>query len=263
MIEIFNAVSNIAKRVKLEVLDASSELIDQHSDDINKHCEMIIEKEFEWVRSVKGIIGKDKKQYCLSHPKGKYFVTFVAIDNTDLMQFNYSIGTIFGVYEHELDVQHLKAAIYIAYGPTVQIVYASKNERVKLFTMEHNEFIQKDELELKEKGKINSCSGNAANWGDEHKSKIEAFFANGYRLRMSDSLALDAHQILLKGGGIFSNPENHFEHLFEAFPISFIITLAGGKATDGKNDMLSVETFDLHSKTPLYFGSIEEMKHFS
>lgn len=263
MIEIFNAVSNIAKRVKAEVLDGSSELVDGHSDEINKHCEMIIEKEFEWVRSVKGIMSKDKKQYCLSHPKGKYFVTFVAIDNTDLMEFDYSIGTIFGVYENELDVQHLKAAVYVAYGPTVQIVYASKNERVKLFTMEHNEFIQKNELMLNPKGKINSCSGNAVNWSPEHKAKIEGFFENGYRLRMSDSIVLDAHQILLKGGGIYSNPDERFEHLFEAFPIGFVITLAGGMATNGSQNILEVETFDLHSKTPFYFGSLEEMKQFS
>lgn len=263
MIEVFNAVSNIAKRVKNEVLDGSSELVNASEDTIKDYCSKIIEKEFEWVRSVKGIIANDKKQYCTTHPKGKYFVTFVAVDNPELVALDYSMGTIFGIYENELHPKNLKASIYIAYGPTVQIVYASNNERVKLFSLEHNEFIHKDELALKEKGKINSCSGEVKNWSKEHKAIVDGFFNEGYRLRMSDSIVLDTHQILLKKGGIYSNPDFRFEHLFEAFPIAYIINLAGGIATNGKQNILDIEEFDLHSKTQLFFGSVYEMSKIS
>lgn len=263
MIEVFNAISNIAKRVKKEVLDGSSTLIDENHENINTHCAGIIEKEFEWVKSVKAIIAKDKKQLCNVHQSGKYIITFVAIDNPDLVCLDYSVGSIFGIYEHELNPKYLKAAIYIAYGPTVQLVYASNTENVKLFSLEHNEFIQKDEILLKEKGEINSCAGDVENWSKEHKSFIDSFFNEGYRLRMSDSLVLDTHQILLKHGGIYSNPDLRFEHIFEAFPISYIVTLAGGHASNGKNNILKLQDFDLHSKTPLFFGSTYEMSKIS
>jgi len=259
MIEVFNTISNIAKRVKKEVLDSSSALIDENPEDINTHCAKIIEKEFEWVKSVKAIIAKDKKQFCNVHHQGKYLVSFVAIDNPDLVCLDYSVGSIFGIYENELNPRNLIAAIYIAYGPTVQLVYASNAENVKLFCLEHNEFIQKDEISLKEKGKINSCAGDVQKWSKEHKALIDSFFNEGYRLRMSDSLVLDTHQILLKQGGIYSNPDMKFEHIFEAFPISYIVTLASGKASNGLVNILELQDFDLHSKTPLFFGSGYEM----
>lgn len=260
MIEVFNAVSNIAKRIKNEVLDGSNTIVDGEGSAVSKYCSMIIETEFEWVHSVKSIICKDKKLYCTPHPNGKYFVSYVAIDTPELIALDYSVGSIFCVYENEIKPQNIKAAIYIAFGPTVQIVYVSNNERIKLFSLEHNEFIQKDELQLKEKGKINACNGNVAGWSQEHKAIVDSFFNEGYRLRMSDSLVLDTHQILLKKGGIYSNPDLRFEHIFEAFPIAYIITLAGGYATNGKCNILEISDFDLHTKTPLFFGSSYEME---
>jgi fructose-1,6-bisphosphatase I len=103
-------------------------------------------------------------------------------------------------------------------------------------------------------------------WTLSHKSLIESFFAEGYRLRFSDSLTLDTHQILFKKGGIYSSPKTEsapngeLELLFEAYPIAFILELVNGEAIDGVQRILDIKAEDLHQKTPIYFGSKYEIE---
>jgi fructose-1,6-bisphosphatase I len=273
MIEVYNAITNIANIIEKDVFigydnfTAENKTPEQIHSDVYKYCADIIEKEFEYLRNVKGIIGKDKKQFCAVNPeKGKYLVSFVAIDNIELLDVNFSLGTIFGIYENEFEAENLKAAIYITYGPTFQLVFASKDEGVKYFSNEHGEFIQQDPLELQTKGKINSTAGIRSEFNKEHIELIESFFNDGYRLRFSNSLALDTHQILFKKGGIYSSPSTKsnetgtLEIIFEAFPIAFIIELANGEAIDGNQRILDIKSPKLHQKTPIYFGSKEEIK---
>lgn len=273
MIEVYNAITNIATQIENNVFinydnftnDTKND--EQIHSDIYNYCSQIIEREFEYLKNVKGIIGKDKKQFCAVNPQnGKYLVSFVAIDNIELLDLNFSLGTIFGIYEDEFEADNLKAAIYITYGPTFQLVFASKDEGVKYFSNEHGEFIQQDPLELLNKGKINSTAGKTNEFSDSHKQLINKFFNDGYRLRFSNSLALDTHQILFKKGGIYSspttpsNPEGELEVIFEAFPISFIIELANGEAIDGEKRILDIKEPKLHQKTPIYFGSKDEIE---
>ncbi len=271
MIEVYNAITNIANQIEKNVFinynDFTSETKTetQIHEDIQEYCLNVIEKEFEYLKSVKGIIGKNKKQFCSINEKGKYLVSCVAIDNIELLDLNFSLGSIFGIYENEFEAKNLKAAIYITYGPTFQLVFASKDEGVKYFSNEHGEFIQQDSLELQTKGKINSTAGKASEFSTKHQALLDSFFNEGYRLRMSNSLCLDTHQILFKKGGIYSSPstssneDGTLEVIFEAFPISFIIELASGEAIDGEKRILDIKSPSLHQKTPIYFGSKDEI----
>ena len=217
------------------------------------------------MRSIKGAIGKDKKQLCFINENGKYLVSYVSIDNIELLDVDFSLGSIFTIYENEMDAQHIKAAMYITYGPTFQLVFASKNEGVKFFSYKNNEFVQEESFSLENKGKINSPSGMQSQWTPSHKALIESFFGEGYRLRLSNSLTLDTHQILFKKGGIYSSPKTtdfpngELELLFEAYPIAFILELIDGEAIDGTRRILDIKAEDLHQKTPIYFGSKYEI----
>jgi len=272
MIEVFNAVSNIAVHIENDVFMNGNDFLNTTKSDkeihnsIFKHCSNIIEREFEKVRSVKGAIGKDKKHYCEINSNGKYLISYVSIDNIELIDVNFSIGSIFGIYENEFNADNLKAAIYITYGPTFQLVFATKNEGVKFFSYQGDEFLQQESIKLKSSGKINATAGIQSEWSQKHKTLIKSLFENEYRLRFSNSLSLDTHQILFKKGGLYSspstksNPNGILESIFEAFPISFIIELANGEAIDGKNRILDIKIEDIHSKTPIYFGSKEEIE---
>lgn len=271
MIEVFNAISNIAIDIEKEVFtnydrftsNNKSEL--EIENDVYNYCTTLIEKECEGIKSVKGVISKDKKQLCTINNDGKYIISYVAIDTMELLDTNFSLGTIFGIYENNFEADNLKASVYVTYGPTFQLVFASKSEGVKYFSYEHEQFVQKDSLKLEHKGKINSTAGGFNIYDEKNKTIAQSFFDNGYRLRFSNSLALDTHQILFKKGGIYmspkttQNPTGSLEVIFEAFPIAFIIELCSGEAIDGQNRILDIKNPELHQTTPIYFGSVDEI----
>ena len=272
MIAVFNAITNIAEDIEKNVfVDCdrfiASGLSDKEMNEkVRDYCSEVIEREFKRVKSIHSFIGKRHKTEKIHNENGKYRVSYVAVDNIDLLDVDFSLGSIFGIYEKQMDAFHLTAAMYITYGPTFQLVFASKSEGVIYFSFEDGEFIERDPLSLSNEGKINSTGGLASEWSDEHRALLDSFFNKGYRLRYSDSLALDTHQILFKGGGIYSSPatpsfpEGKLEVIFEAFPISYIIEQAGGRAINEKGRILDMSNVKIDQKTPVYFGSKNEIE---
>lgn len=273
MVEIFNSITNIAKKIENDVFIGYENFTNSTRTDkevqtnILEHCSKLIEDEFKHDKSIKALISKDKKElHYIDNKNGKYLISYVSIDNIELIDLNFSLGTIFGIYENSFEATHLKAVVYITYGPTFQIVFGSKTEGVKYFSFEDDEFIQQDSLQLNEKGKINSTAGKANEFTTEHKELLDTFFNDGYRLRFSNSLALDTHQILFKKGGLYSapatasNPDGCLDVIFEAFPIAFIIELAHGHAINKTQRILNMRTPTFTQKTPIYFGSVSEIK---
>ncbi|QDF30158.1 FIG domain-containing protein [Halarcobacter anaerophilus] len=272
MIAVFNAITNIAEDIEKNVFDDCQSFLEsgltdiQMRESIHEYCSKVIQREFKKVKSVHGFIGKYKKEYTTINEGGKYKIGYVAIDNLDLLDVNFALGSIFGIYEGQMDAFHLKAAMYITYGPTFQLVFASKTEGVIYFSFENGEFIEQDPLTLEKQGKINSTAGLVPEWSDAHRALVDSFFNKGYRLRFSDSLSLDTHQILFKKGGIYSSPatksfpEGKLETIFEAFPISYIIEQAGGRAISEKGRILDITSTDIKQKTPIYFGSETEIQ---
>jgi fructose-1,6-bisphosphatase I len=77
----------------------------------------------------------------------------------------------------------------------------------------------------------------------------------------------DLHQILLKGGGLFSypsttdNPKGKLRKLFEVFPFAFVYELAGGYAIDENGQrLLELPCSDPHETSPCFFGSKYEIE---
>jgi fructose-1,6-bisphosphatase I len=72
----------------------------------------------------------------------------------------------------------------------------------------------------------------------------------------------DFHRTLLKGG-IFmyprdkASPDGKLRLLYEAMPMALICEQAGGRASDGVQDILDVVPNELHQRTPLYLGTRE------
>lgn len=272
MIAIFNAITNIAEDIEKNVfVDCdkfiSSGLTDKEMNEkVRSYCSSVIRREFSRTKSVHSYIGRQHKNLRVNNPDGKYKVSYVSIDNIDLLDVDFSLGSIFGIYEKQMDAFHIKAAIYVTYGPTFQLVFASKMDGVQYFSFEDGEFIEQDNLVLENQGKINSTAGLVKEWSPEHKKLVNSFFNKGYRLRFSDSLCLDTHQILFKKGGLYTSPatesypDGKLDAIFEAFPISYIIEQAGGRAINKKGRILDMTTNDIYAKTPIYFGSKNEIQ---
>jgi fructose-1,6-bisphosphatase I len=73
-------------------------------------------------------------------------------------------------------------------------------------------------------------------------------------------MVADIHRNLLKGG-IFiypattDSPNGKLRLQYECNPLSFIQKQAGGKYTNGSNDILEIEPTELHQRVPIALGS--------
>ena len=66
----------------------------------------------------------------------------------------------------------------------------------------------------------------------------------------------------MPAGGKEKNKSGRLRLTYEANPISFLVSHAGGKATNGSIDILDVEVNEIHQRVPFIFGSQEEVDIF-
>ena len=59
--------------------------------------------------------------------------------------------------------------------------------------------------------------------------------------------------------GTTHKPNGKLRLLYECNPFAFIVEVAGGKATNGKERLLDVKPNELHQRTPFYVGSLRMM----
>jgi fructose-1,6-bisphosphatase I len=269
MNDIFDAIQISAKRIK-EAIDIKDIGYSQQENssgetqlELDIKCDMVIEEEFSKVPSIHTIASEEKTNQELLNENGKYFIAYDPLDGSSLVDVNLSVGSIFGIYEGEFNSAKMVAACYVVYGPRVEMVFA--HNKVKLYLLQAGDFEFVKEIRLNEKGKLMAPGGTQQNWQKYHKAMIDAFFADGYRLRYSGGMVPDLHQILLKGGGLFSypstsdRPNGKLRKLFEVFPFAFVYKKAGGEAIDGKNDLMSLETAHIHDTSACFFGSKYEV----
>ena len=269
MRDIFDAIQRSAIRIKdaIDVKDIGYSQQENSSGEtqlqLDIQCDMIIEEEFSRVDSVHTIASEEKTHAELMHEDGKYFVAYDPLDGSSLVDVNLSVGSIFGIYEGDFGSAKMVASCYVVYGPRVEMVFAEN--KTKLYLLQAGEFEFVKEIRLNEKGKLNAPGGTQQNWAPYHKELVDSFFAEGYRLRYSGGMVPDLHQILLKGGGIFSypgtsdKPEGKLRRLFEVFPFAFIYKKSGGGAIDGKNDLMTLSHAHVHDTAVCFFGSNYEI----
>jgi fructose-1,6-bisphosphatase I len=219
------------------------------------------------------------------HPLGSYILLFDPVDGSSNIDVNVSIGTIFSIYrkrgrEHAKMDDFLRpgseqlCAGYIIYGSSTMLVYTT-GQGVHGFTLDPTigEFLLSHEnIKIPVKGTIYSVNeGNYLGW-DEGVRKYVGYLketdeASGrpYSARYIGSMVADFHRNLLKGG-IFlypadgKSPKGKLRLLYEASPLAFIVEQAGGAASDGHGRILDIEPSDLHERTPLLMGSLEDVE---
>jgi len=267
---IFEAIQKSAKRIKkaIDIKDIgysqSANSSGETQLELDIKCDMIIEEEFSKIAAIHTIASEEKEHADILHEDGRYFVAYDPLDGSSLIDVNLSVGSIFGIYDRGFGTDKMVAACYVVYGPRVEMVFA--HNKVKMYLLQENNFEFVKEINLKEKGKLMAPGGTQQNWPKYHKEMIDNFFQEGYRLRYSGGMVPDLHQILLKGGGLFSypatsdKPEGKLRRLFEVFPFAFVYTKAGGMAVDGKNELLSLGYSGVHDTSPCFFGSEYEVK---
>lgn len=212
----------------------------------------------------------------------KYVCLFDPLDGSGNIDVNVSIGTIFSVYRRVSEKgksctkedflqpgRKQVAAGYIVYGSSTMMVYATRRG-VNGFTLDPSigEFtLSHPNIKCPESGKIYSVNhGNFFQYDDKVKSYIDACQKknkdNGgpYTQRYIGSMVADVHRNLVKGG-IFmypptiDKPRGKLRLLYECNPFAFIVEVAGGRATNGKQRILDVQPTELHQRSALFIGS--------
>jgi len=271
MIEIIEAVEKIAVRIKKAFIEEDMLYSDTKNATgdiqlkLDIKSDLIVEEEFSKVFTIKEIISEEKEHTLTINPNGKYTIAYDPLDGSSLADVNLSVGSIFGIYEGGISGKDLKAAIYVVYGPRVEMVVA--RESVEMYKLRlDDKFKYLKLIKLNQKGKLNAPGGTQQHWPPFHKEMIDSLFKNGYRLRYSGGMVPDLHHILLKGGGLFSypgttdKPQGKLRMLFEVFPFAFIYEKAGGEAIDGQNRLLDLTPSHIHDTTPCFFGSKDEIE---
>jgi len=214
--------------------------------------------------------------------QSKYICLFDPLDGSGNIDVNVSIGTIFGVYRRVTPIGSIAmredflqpginqvAAGYIVYGSSTMLVYATRRG-VNGFTLDPSigEFcLSHPNIKCPEDGKIYSVNHGSF---FHYETGVRQFIdvcqqkakSNGgpYTQRYIGSMVADVHRNLIKGGifmypGTMERPYGKLRLLYECNPFAFIVEVAGGKATDGKQRMLDIRPSALHQRTPFLVGS--------
>ena len=273
MEEIFNKIEEIAFKIDNLIKTGESGYSNSSNSTGDTQLKLdiksdeIIEDVFKSVPQISAIISEEKEDKLELHENGEYIVCYDPLDGSSIVDYNLSVGSIFGIYKGGLEAKDLVASVYIVYGPRVEMVKTIKGSKPKHYRVIKDKFEFIGEVSMDSKGKLNAPGATQKNWYPHHKELIESLFQEGYRLRYSGGMVPDLHQVMLKGGGLFSypgttdKPKGKLRMLFEVIPFALCFIEAGGDAIDDKgNSLLSIKPEHLHDTTPCFFGSKYEIK---
>ncbi|MCX5853782.1 MAG: fructose-1,6-bisphosphatase [Deltaproteobacteria bacterium] len=251
-------------------------IFDEEQLDLDKSADEILKNQLQYSGFVREYASEERDAVMqIGQGNEKYFITADPLDGSSLVETNLAIGTIIGIHKESIFAEGrntLVASMYITYGPLITMVYsAGKGTHEFVLNREGEYVLSEENIQLRERGDIYSLGGLRREWTPEHLKYIEFLETEGYKLRYSGGFVPDINQVLIKRGGIFTypalkkSPKGKLRLLFELQPMAFIIEQAGGKATDGKEEILSIKVDDLNQRSAIYIGSrfeVEKAREF-
>ncbi|MCQ2615633.1 class 1 fructose-bisphosphatase [Helicobacter pylori] len=218
-----------------------------------------LEENFLSLENIKSVFSEEKETP-VTKENGSYLIAYDPLDGSSVMEANFLVGTIIGIYEKDYKAQNLVASLYVVFGHKIELVVAL--DKVYRYAFYQNKFHFIETIVLENKGKIVASGGNQKDFSLGLKKALEGFFAENYRLRYSGSMVADVHHLLIKKGGMFSYPQKKLRKLFEVFPLALIIEKAKGEAfyfdKGVKKRLLEQSVENYHEKSECYLASPHE-----
>ena len=214
------------------------------------------------------------------------FIVFAdPLDGSSNIDVNVSIGTIFSIMPKNnllLDKAFTqsgakqKSSGFFVYGPQTTF-FLTLGKGTLLFALDENIemfVIINDEVSIPKSTSefaINAAykrywNSPTAKYIQDCQDGEEGSRKKNFGMRWVGSLVADASRILIRGG-VFLYPSDartkykngRLRLTYEANPIAFLIEQAGGKAINGIDDILAVPVKNIHQRSPLVFGSSDEV----
>ena len=205
-------------------------------------------------------------------PDGEFTVAFDPLDGSSLVDANFAIGSIFGIYRSKevmgATAREQVAALYVLYGPRTLLVYSTGQGVHEFILNDVGEFILlRENLTIAEEAK-NYSPGNlrAIKDNEKYHNIVKKWLDDALTLRYSGCMVADIHHVLSKGQGIFTNvggskyPEGKLRLLYECGPFSYLIEQAGGASSDGSGPILDKEITAIDQRTQIICGSVNAVK---
>ncbi len=215
---------------------------------------------------------------------GDFVVSYDPLDGSSNLDVDLSVGTIFAISrlaeggdaERLPQGQDLLCAGYAIYGPSTMLVLTTGG-RVDGFCLdpETDTFVltHPDMRIARETGEFAINASRRRHWDGVVQDYVAQCIdgpigprGKAFNMRWTASMVAEVHRILIRGG-VFLYPiddENRtrggkLRLLYEAYPMALIVEAAGGRATNGKTDILRIVPDSLHQRTSVVLGSGAEV----
>ena len=242
----------------------------------------MIASALEAVDGVNAYLSEERNEAIFLRPDGDVIVASDPLDGSSNIDTNVSIGTIFSILPAAGGVlqpgrNQLASGIFV-YGPQTTLL-VTFGDGVLAFQLGDDGVFYDMGWQVKvlaETGEFAINTSNSRHWSPVVSQYISDCLAGvdgprkrNYNMRWIGSLVADAWRIFRRGG-IFLYPSDardgydsgRLRLIYEANPMAMLISEAGGKATDGQQDILNIEPITLHQRVPLIFGSTNEVDAF-
>ena len=234
-------------------------------------------------------LASEEMDHAVDVPGGaRLLAAFDPLDGSSNIDVNVSIGSIFSVlpaptnYGAIQDTDFLLpgsmqlASGYAIYGPATELVITI-GQGVHGFTLDTQWKVwmqTRGPMRIPDETQefaINAS--NARHWYPPIQNYINELLAGrtgprgkDFNMRWIASMVADIHRILCRGG-VFLYPADQREPnkpgklrlLYEANPMALVVSEAGGKSTNGKEDILSIQPSALHQRVAVATGAREEV----
>ncbi|CAO2182319.1 unnamed protein product [Urochloa humidicola] len=206
--------------------------------------------------------------------EGGFSVAFDPLDGSSIVDTNFTVGTIFGVWPGDkltgvTGGDQVAAAMGI-YGPRTTYVIALKDcpGTHEFLLLDEGKWQHvKDTTSIGE-GKMFSPGNLRATFDNPDYDKLINYYVREkYTLRYTGGMVPDVNQIIVKEKGIFTNVTSptakaKLRLLFEVAPLGFLVEKAGGHSSDGKQSVLDRVINELDERTQVAYGSKNEIIRF-
>ena len=284
-------ISNTIRSIKLQESISSNDSKLNSDGDIQKPLDIISDEILISFLKNSPAAGyaSEEQEGCVDFKNNNNFIVFAdPLDGSSNIDVNVSIGTIFSVMsKNNLPLEkafiqngsHQKSSGFFVYGPQTTL-FITVGVGTSLFTLDEikGKFILlKDNINIPETTTEFAINAAYRRFWDSATLKYITECQNGesgsrkknFGMRWVGSLVADASRIFNRGG-IFLYPSDNREKYkngrlrltYEANPIAYLVEQANGEATDGHKNILNLEVKELHQRSPLIFGSKEEVLEY-
>lgn len=246
----------------------------------------------EWGGQLAGMVSEEMEApYPIpaEYPRGRYLLLFDPLDGSSNADVNVAVGSIFSVLRcpegvcEPAESDFLQpgteqvCAGYAIYGPSTMLVLTT-GRGVHGFTLDREvgEFLlTHPDLRIPEAtSEFAINASNSRYWEAAIKRYVGECQAGtdgprgrDFNMRWIASLVAETHRILMRGG-VFMYPRDRkdlskpgrLRLLYEANPIGFIVEQAGGRASTGREPILTVTPESLHQRIGFVFGAATEVE---